>query len=167
MLPESDIQQVITNILKREGGNVDDPLDNGGETHFGVTIPFAGQWQIPWPPTLADARDGYRRMLAGTRIDQIPDLATLDLVADSAVNHGARTAIKWMQLSLGTYADGVIGPITLALMNTIGKDFEHWQIIHKTILEDRLKLYAAIVVNDQSQAKFLVGWINRACEFLT
>lgn len=165
MLSESDIQSVITSILRREGGNVDDPLDHGGETHFGITIPFAGTWQIPWPPTLADARAGYRRMLAGTQIDAIPDAATLDLVADSAVNHGTSKAVKWLQAALGLQADGVIGPLTLA-------EFGNWRFhssddVRNSILASRFKFYAAIVQNDPTQLKFLGGWINRACEFLT
>jgi lysozyme family protein len=143
---------------------VDDPLDNGGETHFGMTIPFAGQWQIPWPPTLADARDGYRRMLAGTRIDQIPDDATLDLVADSAVNHGQYKAIYWLQEALGVTVDGIIGPITIRSMTPARFMSRH---LFNNILKSRGLYYAAIIHNDPTQSRFANGWFSRLFAFLT
>jgi len=164
MITETQVAATIDRILKREGGNVDDPDDLGGETHFGITMPFASQWRIPWPPTLDDARAGYRRMLAGTKIDQIPDYATFDLVADCAVNHGDSRAAKWFQIALGVAADGIIGPNTLlAAQNRIAV----WHRVFATVLTERLHFYAAICVNDPTQLKFLVGWINRATEFLT
>ncbi len=143
---------------------MDDPLDHGGETHFGITIPFAGTYGIPWPPTLQEARDGYRRMLAETHIEDIPDAATLALVADSAVNHGEGRAIKWLQtaMTLTTIPDGIIGPLTLADMGRM----RHWDLVYKDILSQRIKFYGAIVHNDPTQAKFIQGWLNRACEFL-
>lgn len=162
MLTEQQIQSVITAILRREGSNSDDPNDLGGETHFGITIPFAGQWHIPWPPTLAEAREGYRRMLQGTKVDQIPDYATFGLVADSVVNHGS-AGIKWLQTALGVTADGIIGPITINLMTAN----LNWRHVYLYILMSRIKFYGHICVNDPSQLKFLNGWLNRACEFLT
>jgi hypothetical protein len=142
---------------------------------FGLTIPFAGQWHIPWPPTLQDARAGYRRMLAGTRIDQIPDAATLDLVADSAVNHGSRTAIKWLQEAVGADVDGIIGPQTVGKMAELKRPsqvpggflFYGWQGAYNVILKARGLYYAAIIHNDPTQAKFANGWFSRLFAFLT
>lgn len=164
MISETQIAATIDRILKREGGNVDDPDDLGGETHFGITMPFASQWHLPWPPTLSDARIGYRAMLAGTKIDQIPDSITFDLVADCAVQHGDSRAVKWLQRALAVSPDGVIGPQTIGEMSS---SETMWFEIDKSILTERFKFYAAICVNDPTQLKFLVGWINRATEFLT
>lgn len=179
MLTEGQIQGVIGNILRREGtGSVNpDPNDLGGETHFGVTIPFAGQWGIPWPPTQAEAAQGYRRMLAGTHIDQIPDAATLDLVADCAVNHGAGRAIEWLQQELEVKADGDIGPVTLAAMQPKQVlPSPSWPLIYKGIFKRRGLFYAEIIHNEfvnhpdrplkDSQVKFIDGWFNRLFSFL-
>jgi len=166
MIPEQQIQDIITSILRREGGNVDDPLDNGGETHFGITIPFAGTYGIQWPPTLQEARDGYRRMLAETHLEDIPDAATLALVADSAVNHGEGRAIKWLQTALMILpkeVDGDIGSHTMMAMNHI----LDWPRVYNDILTQRIKFYGAIVHNDPTQSRFIQGWLARACEFLT
>lgn len=180
MLTEGQIQGVIANIIRREGGTSNDPNDLGGETHFGVTIPFAGQWGIPWPPTQAEAAQGYRRMLAGTHIDQIPDAATLDLVADCAVNHGAGRAIGWLQTGLEGNAlsvDGIIGQNTLAAMEKqTGLSYNNWPLIYKAILKERGLFYAEIIHDEfvnhpdrplkDSQVKFIDGWFNRLFSFL-
>jgi lysozyme family protein len=105
-------------------------------------------------------------MLAGTRIDQIPDAATLDLVADSAVNHGPAKAIKWLQTALHITVDGIIGPHTLAAMNAMDSDGDS-RLTRMFILRQRIQFYGAIVVSDPTQLRFLSGWLNRAVSFLT
>jgi lysozyme family protein len=159
---EADIQRTLDSILRREGGHSNNPADAGGDTYFGVTLPFAMQWHIPWPPTEDEARAGYKTMLVTTRVTQIPDYATFDLVADCAVNDGSK-GIKWLQAAIGTTPDGVIGPKTLAAMQTL----RVWRVVFVAVLKARFKFYASIVQNNSSQVTFLSGWINRACEFLT
>jgi lysozyme family protein len=167
VIPENQIQEVITQILRREGADVNDPLDHGGETHFGITIPFAGTYGIPWPPTQQEARDGYRRMLAETHIEDIPDAATLALVADSAVNHGEGRAIKWLQHALSVAEDGVIGPQTIRALPAPFPALTNWDEIYNKVLRQRGMFYAAIIHNDPTQAKFANGWFSRLFEFLT
>jgi len=166
MIPESQISQIIDAIIQREGGVSNDPADRGGLTSAGgVTQPFAQQWNIPWPnPTLQQVHDGYRRMLAGTRIDQIPDAATLNLVADCAVNHGSSRAIQWLQQALGMAADGVVGPNTISAM-TPARLMS--RLISNRIITSRGLYYADIIHNDPSQAKFARGWYSRLFSFLT
>jgi lysozyme family protein len=168
---EADIQRTLDSILRREGGHSNNPNDAGGDTYFGITLPFAMQWHIPWPPTEDEARAGYKTMLITTRVTQIPDYATFDLVADCAVNDGSK-GIKWLQAAVGTVPDGVIGPKTLAAMQpAIGVNGPDpvipWRRIYTSVLRARFKFYASIVQNNSSQVEFLGGWINRACEFLT
>lgn len=178
MLNEIEIQKVIEKILIRESdSDTIDPNDLGGETHWGVTVPFAGEWHIPWPPTRQEAAEGYRRMMAGTRIDQIPDAPTLGLVADAAVNHGEGRAIQWLQIALnrGLVADGVIGEKTLTAMNGLISTLT-WRSIYKTILKLRGLFYAKIIHNEMalhpdrmlkdSQVKFIDGWYDRLFSFL-
>lgn len=164
LLSETDIQRTIDAVMKREGGHVNDPSDRGGDTWYGITKPFAQQWDIPWPPSPEDARDGYRNAFRGWQIDQIFDWPTFDLVADCCVNHGSGKGIQWLQRALGVIEDGVIGQQTLAKMDeTRGTS---WSAIFRAILTLRFKFYAALVANDYSQAKFIRGWIARACEFI-
>jgi len=102
-------------------------------------------------------------MLAGTRIDQIPDAATLGLVADCAVNHGSGKAVQWLQQALGVAADGVIGPNTISAMNPALMS----RLISNRIITSRGLYYADIIHNDPSQAKFARGWYSRLFSFLT
>lgn len=163
MMTEPQIQQTITRILQREGGYSDNPNDHGGPTHFGITQPFAQQWQIPWPPTQQDARDGYRRMIVAEHLDTIPDWPTFDLVADCEVNHSPGTGRKWLQQALGVTADGDIGPRTVAAMNVSSTPGR----VYNSILAARIRYYGCLVHNDPTQATFINGWLHRALEFLT
>lgn len=164
VVSETDIDNTISAILSREGGHSVDPLDRGGDTWYGITKPFADQWGINWPPSPQDARDGYRNAFRGWQIDQITDAPTFDLVADCCVNHGPKKGIQWLQRALGVIEDGVIGAQTLAKIDETRGTV--WSGIFRSVLAARFKFYAAIVANDYSQAKFLRGWVKRACEFI-
>src|SRR3546814_7062088 len=41
MTSVTDVEQLLDELLRREGGYVDDPRDAGGETHWGITIEVA------------------------------------------------------------------------------------------------------------------------------
>jgi lysozyme family protein len=167
---------MINAILKREGSTfTDDPADRGGATKYGIT-------QRAWTEALRTqhvidrgvldvrdlteqlAREFYRAMYVQP-LAWIDDLELRELVIDCAVNHGAERAVKWMQRAAGCMAvDGVIGPETRKLVNTFPA-----RTLRALILIARFKFYAQIATDQMPMdpdAKFLRGWINRACEFI-
>lgn len=164
MPSESDIKLSIASIMMREGGYVDDPDDRGGETNFGITLDTArahgylGDMRDMLPD---EARAIYRAIFAASRIDEIPDAATFDLVADCCVMSGAR-GIRWLQSAIGVAADGFIGPHTLAALRIV----PDWRKVRDAITRQRVAFYADIVVRDASQVKFLRGWLARAMRML-
>lgn len=103
-------------VIGTEGGYVNDPLDPGGETKFGVSKRAYPDVDIA-ALTMADAQAIYFRdywlKIAG---DSLPvELAFL--VFDAAVNSGVSRAVKWLQATAHVIEDGVIGPKTLAAVN--------------------------------------------------
>jgi lysozyme family protein len=111
----------LEEVLRLEGGYVDDPRDPGGATRFGVTravlseaLGRAASADDVAAMTEAQAGEIYRRRYwAAASCADLP--AGLDLLAfDMAVNMGPGTAARLLQVALGAPVDGVIGPRTLA-----------------------------------------------------
>lgn len=96
-----------------EGGYVNDPVDPGGETKYGISkrsYPKVDIKNLTWAEAAAIYKRDYWDAVRG---DDLP--AGLDLVAfDGAVNSGVSRGAKWLQLSLGVIADGRVGPKTIA-----------------------------------------------------
>lgn len=111
----------IAEVLRHEGGYVDDPRDAGGATNMGITQSTLSAWrgrsvtkaQVK-ALTKAEAIDIYRaNYWNAVKGDDLP--GGLDMVTfDACVNSGASRASKWTQQAVGAAADGKIGPNTLA-----------------------------------------------------
>jgi lysozyme family protein len=122
---QDTIDKALSLILASEGGYVNDPHDPGGATKFGITISTLSRAR-GHPVTPADiatlteneARSIYRLYYwNAVRGDELPrglDYALLD----AAVHSGPKQAVTWLQLCLKITADGVIGPMTLAAVQT-------------------------------------------------
>jgi len=105
-------------ILKFEGGYVDDPLDPGGETKFGISkrsypdLDIAGM-------TKEKAREIYREdYWDKLNCDALPPAIRL-IVFDAGVNHGVHWAARALQSLANVKLDGNIGPITAAAVGEL------------------------------------------------
>ena len=100
-------------LLRHEGGLVNDKRDPGGLTNMGISQRSYPKENIRGM-TRARAAVIYRRdFWDAVKGDDLP--AGLDLVAfDAAVNSGASRSAKWLQAALGASQDGKIGPVTVA-----------------------------------------------------
>lgn len=158
------LDQLIDDVLEKEGGFVNDPDDRGGATHYGITAQVYLNWLVRHM-TEADAREIYRQeYLVGPGIHDLPE-GIRPVVFDSLVNHGTNKkgqwrGIVWLQEAIRVRKDGIIGPKTLAAAYASNV---------KTVVNDicgiRLEFYRSIARNDSSQIKFLNGWIKRAESF--
>lgn len=142
----------IEHILNAEGGYVNDPLDNGGETNFGISKRAYPNLDIK-NLTIEQAKDIYHRdYWLKAKCDRLPnELQAIHF--DSAVNHGVSRAVKLLQKAIGTVkVDGIIGFQTI--MNspkaTLGK-----------YTSERALFYAKIVARNPRQLKYLKGWMIR------
>lgn len=136
-------------------GYVNDPVDRGGETKFGIAQ-NANPDVCVRTLTLAQAQKiYYDRYWLAAKCDKIASPLSL-LHFDTAVNMGVGAAAKLLQTALGVVADGAIGPKTLAAIST--KDLSELCTKYLNLKQAR---YDAIVRSNPSQGRFAKGWKTR------
>lgn len=181
MLMQLDMEKVIDGILAVEKGFVDDPVDNGGPTNFGVTEAVARA--NGYTGSMADmpetfAREVYRkRYITEPRFHDVAAIS-VDIAAeliDTGVNCGPSVAATFLQRWLNgfnqqgsrysdLFVDGRIGGVTLDAL----KAFIEWRGVSgvKAMVAGlnaaQAMRYLSIAENNSSQEKYLYGWmINR------
>jgi len=120
------IDQMIQDVLRREGGFVDHPNDRGGPTNHGITQKTLSLY-YGYSATKAEveslsvnvAEEIYKRnYYYGPGINTLSENIQ-PFIFDCAINHGPRTAIKFIQRVCNQAGyepalseDGAIGPNT-------------------------------------------------------
>jgi lysozyme family protein len=165
------IDDVISDVLKREGGFVNDPADKGSATNMGITAATLGAYRkLGRSATAAEvqalgepeARAIYlQRYVLEPGFDELPEWA-IPLVVDDAVLSGPKVAIQTLQRAIGGVADdGVLGPATVKALAS--KDPA---AMTRELVKARALRFARIVETNPTQAKFIRGWLTRAFQFL-
>lgn len=149
MTPE--FRYAVEEVLRSEGGLVNDPKDPGGLTNFGIS-----QRAYPGVDIAKLTKEGaiaiyHRDYWLNAGCDKLPPALGV-VVFDAAVNQGVDRAVKMLQTALGVTADGIIGPQTVARASMIPKtaivDFTTQRILH----------YASL----PTFGRFGKGWVSRA-----
>lgn len=173
----ADIDSMIDDILRREGGYVDHAADRGGATKYGVTQQTLAEY-LGRAVTKDDvrnmdielAREIYRKnYYYGPKIDRLPE-PIQPFIFDCSINHGPLRAIKFVQQVCNAAGiadligvDGRMGPATeraaAETQDSLGPGFLN------ELIEERRRFYRDIVDRDPSQQVFLAGWMNRVNEF--
>lgn len=116
----------LAQVLKYEGGKVDDPRDPGGRTAYGVTQATYNSWRndnnlgrkdvftITQDEVAAIYKQNYWDKIRGDDLPDGVDFATFDY----AVNSGVSRAAKALQAVVGVPQDGIIGPKTIAAVKS-------------------------------------------------
>ncbi len=148
-------EKAIERVLTHEGGYVNDPRDNGGETNWGITVAVAranGYVGAMRTMSRVQAKAIYRKQYwDAVKADQLPFVVAFQLF-DAAVNHGVRRAVMLMQQSVGTTQDGVIGGKTIQAINT--RNPQQLALLFNAV---RLEFYAGL----GDFAHFGKGWTRR------
>lgn len=171
------VDEMIDQILVREGGYVDHPDDRGGPTKFGITqktlsLYYGRAATVSEVKQLSVevAREIYERnYYLGPSLNTLPPRIQ-PFLFDSAVNHGARRAIRFLQsvCNQAGYTprlseDGAVGPNTRRAANWAER--EMGEVLLKALIEERRNFYRVIVEARPSQQVFFRGWMNRVDEF--
>jgi len=162
----ADYLPAYEQMIRNEGGYRlhTTPGDRGGQTYAGIA---RRRWP-DWPgwtaidlgeiPESEQVRAFYRtHFWDAIRCDEIRSDAIAGTLFDFAVNAGVRTAVKLAQIVVGVTPDGVLGPKTLAAINRVELD---WFLPRFALA--KISRYAEIARRDETQRKFLLGWITRS-----
>ena len=151
-------EKAIKDVLKHEGGYVDDPHDRGGETNFGISKrshPDVDIKNLTEEHAIGIYHEHY---WIPSKAEKLPNKLQ-DYYFDMCVNLGQRNAVKVLQKacnSKGTKmisVDGRIGPQTIKA--------SHGLMIDR-LKSFRVLYYANLVHSNPTQEKFWYGWYKRA-----
>ncbi|EOZ9216789.1 glycoside hydrolase family 108 protein [Acinetobacter baumannii] len=174
-----NIEQYLDELIKREGGYVNNPADRGGATKYGITEAvarangFKGNMRdLPLDVAKAIYRKNY---WTAPRFDQVNTVSPMvaEELLDTGVNCGTSFAKPLLQRALNLlnnqgkagYADlevdGVYGAETLGALKTYlakrGKEGEKVLVRVLNIMQGQR--YIEICERNKSQEQFFYGWI--------
>lgn len=168
--PEESVKQLF--VRARRSGWSDDPLDAGGATQCDVTLAtyrtYCRRKGLPVPDK-ARLRvipyEHWREILKTMywdrwHADEIRSQRVAEILVDWVWASGSY-GVKRPQKLLGVTVDGIVGPETIAAVNSADPDRLFARIKH-----DRVKFCDEIVARRPSQKKWLRGWLNRINAFL-
>lgn len=168
--------QIINEIIRVEGGYVNDPSDSGGETNYGITkavaVSFGYTGSIKDMPRQV-AFDIYSaKYWDSVRGDGLAGLSerVAEEVVDTAVNMGVKRASEFLQRSLNVLndrekyyndisADGIIGDGTLmALESCIFKRSD--EVLVKILNCLQGAFYVELAERREKDERFINGWFK-------
>lgn len=172
------IEQLIDNLLAREGGYVNHPADRGGATKFGVTEAVARAHGYTGPMSMlprGEAAAIYRRLYwLRPRFDQVairaPRIASE--LFDTGANMGPGVAATFLQRALTALnrngkdypdiePDGRIGPRTLhaldAFLDLRGAGGE--TVLLRALEAMQGERYLRLAERRPANEAFLYGWL--------
>ncbi len=176
---EMNIEQYLDDLIKREGGYVNNPADRGGATKYGITEAVAREngykgymKDLPLEVAKSIYRKNYWTL---PRFDQVNTLssAVAEELLDTGVNCGTSFAKPLLQRALNLLnnngkagwpdlsVDGIYGPATLNALKTYlakrGKEGEKVLVRVLNIMQGQR--YIEICERNKSQEQFFYGWI--------
>lgn len=172
----SDFKQALSKTLPHEGGYANVTGDAGGETYQGISRVNWPNWRgwgiidkvkpLKYNQAIKDKHLNdlvevfyYEHFWKPIQGDKIQSQAIANFLFDFFVNSGFH-AIKAIQRAVKAKDDGVMGPQTVAAINTTDP------VDLLTLLKaQRLKFYKDIVTRKPDQVKFLAGWQKRVESF--
>ena len=172
------IDQLIDELIAREGDFVDHPADNGGPTRWGITQAVArrhgynGEMHtLPRQMAVAICKRVYWHAPAFDQLERLAPKLAAEMF-DTGVNMGPRTAIGFLQRALNALnrngrdytdiaIDRKIGPETLravqAFLRCRGPSAE--PVLTKAIDALQGAHYVHLAESRPAQEAFLYGWL--------
>ncbi len=174
-----NIDELIDDLIAREGGFVDHPADKGGPTRWGITQAVARRHgymeqmeNLPRNVAAQIYKTQYWHAPAFDKVSRIAPLLAAELF-DTSVNMGTSTAIAFLQRALNALnrngadypditVDRIIGPDTLGALEAFlakrGPPAEG--VLTKAIDALQGAHYVRLAETRPAQEAFLYGWIK-------
>ncbi len=172
-------KEIIGDIIKVEGGYVDDPSDSGGETNYGVTKAVAEKYgytgkmiDLTYDLAFQIYSDRYWNVL---KLDEICELSPIIAreLADTGINMGVKRAGLFLQRCLnslnngGSYysdiaVDGLIGNQTLVALTSFLdlRGAEGRGILFNMLNCLQGEFYISLAERREKDEKFIYGWFK-------
>lgn len=173
-----NIDQIIDEIIQREGGYVDHPKDKGGATKFGITERVARQHG--YQGDMKDLPRSLAHMILTKTYFIKPgfdDVAMVSeslavILTDAGVLCGPPTVSKWLQRILNVLnregrlykdiiADGLIGHNTMAALDALvdHRGQEGVEVISRAFNCLLGEHFISISENRPANKEFIYGWL--------
>jgi lysozyme family protein len=148
----------IENVIKHEGGYVNDPSDPGGETKYGISKKAYPKVDIK-NLTLDDAIEIYKDdYWLPAKVERLPDKLQGQYF-DMVVNQGIAKSAKILQRACNgknkdkIQVDGKVGPNTIKAADRLEPD---------RLRAYRIMEYARLALAKPELEKYYYGWVKRA-----
>lgn len=158
MKSNAQFKHIIQDVLKHEGGYVNDPKDLGGETKYGISKRWYPELDIKNLSMDAAIVIYYDDYWTPSKARDLPEEIRATYF-DMVVNMGQKRAVKILQQCINSKSvnkideDGLIGKQTIKHASGVSK---------KRLQAYRCLYYAAIVKDKPEQERFYYGWFKRA-----
>ena len=166
-------EEAFNFVMRQEGGYVNDPHDRGGATKYGISSAFIKANNIKIEDvnelTVDQAKSIYNMYFWNPlKVDQFTDSIVQLFLFDTAVNCGVGRAADFLQRSVNALSriklDGIIGKETINACNNLCLDKTDNKRLKELLKSSRIGLYLHIVNSNETQRRFIKGWMNRTLE---
>ena len=151
-----EFEKAVIHVLNFEGGYINNPLDKGGETKYGISKRAYPTLDIKNLTKETATEIYYRDYWLASSCDRMEYNVAL-IVFDMSVNHGVSRSIKILQKVLKVTEDGIIGMQTLGALRTDTQ-------FPMDILKERTHFYLSLP--SVQLKEFGRGWLNRVFDLL-
>lgn len=151
----------MKNLLKEEGGYVNNKNDPGGETKYGISKKSYPSYNIK-DLTVEDAQFiYYKDFWVPLQAEQMDSEKIACEMLEMAVNMGITPVITFLQASIlvlgGKVAvDGIMGSETINALNKLDDE-----IVLKCLKAQAMTYYLTLSRRNPTLKEFLKGWFNR------
>lgn len=164
-MTDTFFNRLVEKLIALEGGYVNNPMDSGGETKYGISkrsYPNIDIKNLTIEQTVNIYHEDYWKKNNLGKIEDY-DLSWAIFKAVVVTNpvrvisilQAENNVINLKQLAI----DGRLGIKTLEAINQLSPQ---WAGVLKNLFEYRLsQYYTNLVLKDNSQKIFLLGWLNR------
>ncbi|UNM95503.1 hypothetical protein MMG00_12905 [Ignatzschineria rhizosphaerae] len=154
---EARFQAFTDEVIRIEGGHVNDPDDPGGETNYGIAKRLAeahGYKGRMIDLTKAEAKEIYRKAFWNDSLaSNIMNDAAFNIYLLS-IHSGHKQTTLILQRAVGVTDDGVIGANTLNAISNASEALLIEALCYRT-----LDFY--VIISPKTQYKYIQGWRNR------